>query len=122
MLEGVVQKLNGSGWNLYNQENFETIQDAIPRGPVSALEIGKQYVVLPNVDDPTSIDQVTSATEYMIRLRKYATIRYHGRLLPLAVFHVGKDDILVRKIRETHINYEEFDDSLKTLTSISSTN
>jgi len=123
MLEQIIEKINGKGWNVYNLESDETLRVAIPRGPVERLEKEKGYVLLVRVSDPTDVEQVINAEKYLIGKGIVAAIMHRGTQIPLAGVLFFDEGVSIQGVPEYLLSedpkgifpYEEFYQDLDTL-------
>ena len=118
MLSEIKQKINQRGWNVYEFSDDDTIYTAAPRGPATSLEIGKQYSLFPQVNDPTNVEQVQSGCRYVSQGGRYATIAHKGRPIVLVIVAVHPAEIVTRGAIENHLSYQDFSRALETLTSV----
>ena len=112
MLEQITKKIQSKGWVPYNVEDADTIDIFAPRGPAEILEIGKQYLLLPRLPNPTDLQQVRNAMRYLTGMKTFPMLNYKGRLLLLATMRVQKKEILVSGLADELLLYQEFYEAL----------
>ena len=56
MLNSTHDKITSKGWDLYRSNG---------EGPVKNLEVGAEYIVLPQITDPSKMEKLIAAAEYM---------------------------------------------------------
>jgi len=115
MLQRIVEKINAKGWNVYHTESIDTIHESVPRGPVSKLEVGKQYSAFPIVSNPNDIQQMINSLQYMAQSRTVPSIIFNGKPMLLGMFYVDESEIDIRAIGGGHLSYTDFLGSLDTL-------
>jgi len=122
MLDIIYSKIIAKGWNPYLSTDSDTIHDSIPKGPVESFEVGKQYILFPKVNDPTSVEQVQKALQYMESQGTYPDFRHNGVLLPLALFVINQEDILVRGLGDVNVPHDDLSKDLESLVSLTDIN
>jgi len=115
MLNQIIEKIQSKGWNLYVCSDNETASTIIPRGPVSSLEVGKQYLLFPKIDDPTDVKALQAASKLMTDYQRGPRIENKGRSIAMVMVAVDEDRILVRGNIEDYLSYEELYKDLDTL-------
>jgi len=114
-LKNIYDKITERGWNLYITKDSETIQLIVPRGPVSKLEVGNQYLLFPKVKDPKNLEQITKAITTMVKTCRYPLINFNGLLMPLAYFKLNPTNVIVRAQLDFELEYSSFEKSLDAL-------
>ncbi len=114
----MVVKMNAKGWNVYHTQDSDTIHDSVPRGPVSQLEVGKQYSAFPIVSNPTDVQQVLNSFQYVMQNYRFPQIMFNKNPMLLVPFDVRDNNIVVRVPFEVILSHTEFLESLETLESI----
>jgi hypothetical protein len=117
MLDKLLEEFNSKGWNLYKVSMEETINDCIPKGPVSKLEKGGIYVLHPKTENPKNIDEVMKLTDYMVQVKKYPLIRLGGATIALPLFNLKESEVMIGSNLDLNLSYEEFHKALESLTS-----
>ena len=115
MLNQIIEKIQSKGWNLYVCSDNETASTIIPRGPVSSLEVGKQYLLFPKIDDSNDVKQVQDAFKLMADHKRGPLIEDKGRSIAMVMIAVDEDRILVRGNIEDYLSYQELYQDLDTL-------
>lgn len=117
MLEGIVEKINSKGWNLYEFKSDENINVAVPRGAVSRLEIGKDYVLFPRIKEDKDLLKMNVALEEMEKNKVFPLINYNNIPVALAYFSFRERRLIVHGVTEVEIDYGSFREVLDTLVS-----
>ena len=115
MLEKIIKKINTKGWKTYEITEAETLSTAISRGPAEQLVLGKLYVLVPQVDNHFSIQQVEEALQKMESQSIYPSVRYRGQSVTIAVLAPLERYILIRGLRDEKADYNEFYHCLNSL-------
>lgn len=118
VLTDMYAKITGKGWNLYESGSDASLQDVIPKGPTRNLEPGKQYVLLPAVRDPTSVQHVLNGIAYMQSNDVWPIIAHEG--IPVSISLIEVNNAGVVAIGNTEkgealpiaISHEEFNADL----------
>ena len=116
-LEGIYEKIVEKGWMPYTARDDERFETIISNGPINKLESGLQYLMLPSLSNPKSISEVKSALRDMRINNNYPVIKYDGIFIPISLFSVENDKILLRGQRDFKLFYPEFERALDTLVS-----
>jgi len=120
MLQEIYDKIASRGWSLYTMTDRESVDDIIPRGAAACLEPGKQYLVLPIVQDPLDVGQVMSAMEQMRQQGVYPLINYKGDEIAFALFQMREEDVLIRAQEDFVLSHAQLNEALDTLVDRSS--
>ncbi len=115
MLEQIIKKINTKGWKAYEITEAETLSTAVSRGPAEQLVLGKLYVLVPQVDDHFSIQQVEEALQKMKSQSIYPLVRYRGQSVSIAVLTPLKRYILIQGLRNEKVGYRDFYHCLNSL-------
>ena len=122
MLDQIQQKITDKGWKLYPFGDQDTIYTAVPKGPAPTLEIGRQYAVLPSVQDPTNVEQMKRAMRYIYQRKRVATILHGGIEIALVTLHTDDKEIVIRGGGDIRLSYEDLLRDLDTLTPMTDVN
>jgi len=122
MLDLIYSKITAKGWNPYEMTDSELIQDIVPNGLAKKLDVGKKYILLPQVNDPDSVDQVLNAHQYMQSHEAYPIFNHGGVRHPLVTLIINQEDILVIGGVDVNIPHDEFSKDLETLESLTDIN
>lgn len=117
MLDKLLKEFNCKGWNLYEVSMEETINDYIPKGPVSKLEKEKTYVLHPAAENPKNIEEVTQLTNCMMCNQKFPMLRLGMRAIALPLFRLKESEVMIMSNLDLDLSYEEFYNALAGLTS-----
>ena len=122
MLDIIYSKITAKGWNPYQITDKSRPNDYIPNGSAESFIVGKQYLLLPQVEDHTSVEQIQKAQQYMQSQGTFPLFRHNGELLPLAFFGINQEDILVHGVRDVKIPHDELSRDLDSLVSLTGIN
>lgn len=118
MYEEIVDKIALKGWNLYDagrslEQNLFLL---VPRGNVSSLEKGINYLLLPQISNPQDIGQMQSAIVTMAMKKQPPLVRYGSATITVAAFVINERGVLVHAQRPVLFPYTSFVQVLDTLT------
>ncbi len=108
MLEQILRKINDKGWNVYDAGNEEGLQEFVLQGPAHELEMGKQYVLLPIINQPGSFVEVQRAMERMRHESVYPIVHQGTVAIPVAILIVNEKDVTVRGQFDFQMDYRGF--------------
>lgn len=114
MLNQIVERINSVGWNLYELGKND-IDTMASKGPAKTLEIGKQYVLFPIVNDPTNVEQIKGAISYMRRELIFPKIKVRERLLGIVTLVIEENRVKITRISDVYLSYQDFYEALATL-------
>lgn len=116
MLEQILEKIQRKGWNMYEIEAVEKAANRdIERGPTRSLDVGKLYVIFPQVADPTSVHQIHEALHKLEVQYPFPHVQYKNRCLPVPYLSFQEKLLIVRGTIDVRIPYELFYQSLDSL-------
>ena len=95
----------------------DSLDSAVPRGPVISLESSKGYFLLPKVNNPKDLNQVRVAMQNMLQARSFPIIKYGGSSLAMPYITIKVNEVLVRGQIEVKMPLGAFEKTLETLVS-----
>ncbi len=112
ILDEIRRKINSKGWNLYGIKDDENLRVAVPRGPAESLEVERQYLTAPRVQNPRDAEQVMNAINKMNERKNYPVIL---SAIPMGLLIIKDESIVVRAHSNYRFTYSDFSQALETL-------
>lgn len=118
MFEDIVYSIVRKGWNVYDAGVTlnQNVYNVVPRGNVTSLYIGRNYLVLPQIEHPRNIFEMKKAFLDMERRNEFPIIHYKQLSFALPAFFVEEKGFTVYSQKKLLFTQEEFRHSLETLT------
>ena len=115
MLDEILAKVNEKGWDLYEGAPDVKCPDIFGRGPAMSLQDGKQYLVLPHVDQSADSGEMKSAVLQKIKTDGYAVMELKGRPTAFMIVEFSGDYAIVRHLCDDRVPLQELVVALDTL-------
>ncbi len=113
--DSIYQKITCKGWELYIANDPEKIHHSVARGPIQTIEIGKQYLVLPRVKNPASVNELKEAIVNLEKTLTYPVFKYHHQSFPITRVQTFHNRILIRAQADIFFRPAALEKALDTL-------
>ena len=119
----ILDKIHQRGWNAYLSTDSQVIgaDEVLSRGTVSRLEADKRYILMPRIEEHNNSEAVFDALERVSveqLNRQTPTISINGSRFPWTGFIPRKADVKVNTAVGHYIGYQDFIDSLDSITQV----
>lgn len=108
MLEEILTKTNEKGWNMYKITDNETLDIAIPRGPVKKLKKGKQYLLYPAIPEADNIEAIKAVSMRMQIENTYPLIHQGNISIAMPMIVLKKKKVIIRGQFDFDMDYRTF--------------